>query len=68
MTTTSDPDATSQAMLDSLRQAVAQTLERKQRLHQYVVHWSSQGPVCIGPDAPSGYPAARVSDPTDLRR
>ena len=67
MTIVSDPGSTSQAMLDALRQAVAQTLERKQRLRQYVVQWSGQGPVCIGPDAPNERTPGRVSEPTPLR-
>jgi len=50
MTSPTDPESI--AMLESLRRAVAQTLERKRRLQQYVVQWSSRGPVCIGPDAP----------------
>lgn len=42
-----------QAMLDSLRQAVAKTLERKRRLGQYVVQWSGKVPVVVGEDAPT---------------
>jgi mRNA interferase MazF len=42
-----------QAMLDCLRQAVTNTLERKRRLGQYAVQWSGKSPVAIGEDAPA---------------
>lgn len=42
-----------QEMLDSLRTAVAETLERKRRLGQYAVFWQDGKPVLIGEDAPS---------------
>ena len=46
--------------------AVAEALERKRRLGQYVVVWREGRAVCIGPDAPavrypSGVEAARTS-------
>ncbi|MEA2117566.1 hypothetical protein [Halovibrio sp. HP20-50] len=41
-----------QEMLDSLRTAVAETLERKRRLGQYAVFWENGKPVFIGEDAP----------------
>ncbi len=41
-----------QEMLDSLRSAVAETLERKRRLGQYAVIWQDGRPVLIGEDAP----------------
>lgn len=41
-----------QQMLDSLRTAVAETLERKRRLGQYAVLWQDGKPVLIGEDAP----------------
>ncbi|CAM3537034.1 hypothetical protein [Halomonas lysinitropha] len=41
-----------QEMLDSLRAAVAETLERKRRLGQYAVFWQDGKPVFIGEDAP----------------
>lgn len=41
-----------QEMLDSLRAAVAETLERKRRLGHYVVIWQDGKPVLIGEDAP----------------
>lgn len=41
-----------QEMLNSLRTAVAETLERKRRLGQYAVFWQAGKPVFIGEDAP----------------
>lgn len=41
-----------QEMLNSLRTAVAETLERKRRLGQYAVFWQEGKPVFIGEDAP----------------
>ncbi|WP_457808340.1 hypothetical protein [Kushneria sp. EE4] len=46
------PTADTQEMLDSLRTAVAETLERKRRLGQYVVIWEEGKPVLIGDDVP----------------
>ncbi|MEC8917505.1 MAG: hypothetical protein VX796_07790 [Pseudomonadota bacterium] len=42
-----------QEMLDSLRTAVAETLERKRRLGQYAVIWQDGKPVLVGDDAPA---------------
>ena len=39
-------------VLDTLKQAVAEALERKRRLGQYAVVWRNGQAVCIGPDAP----------------
>jgi len=59
-------------VLEALRRAVAQALERKRRLGQYAVVWRDGRPVCVGPDAPSGAqpyvtdapsPAAGVAEP-----
>lgn len=41
-----------QEMLDSLRAAVSETLERKQRLGHYAVIWQDDKPMLIGEDAP----------------
>lgn len=41
-----------QEMLNSLRTAVAETLERKRRLGHYAVFWQEGKPVFIGEDAP----------------
>lgn len=41
-----------QEMLNSLRTAVAETLERKRRLGQYAVFWQDGKPVFVGEDAP----------------
>lgn len=40
-------------VLDALRRAVAEALERKRRLGQYVVVWREGRAVFIGPDAPA---------------
>ncbi|QHD51410.1 hypothetical protein [Vreelandella aquamarina] len=42
-----------QEMLESLRLAVAETLERKRRLGHYAVVWENDRPVLIGDDAPT---------------
>lgn len=42
-----------QKMLDSLRSAVSETLERKRRLGQYAVIWQDGKPVLVGEDAPN---------------
>jgi hypothetical protein len=39
-------------ILEVLKQAVAEALERKRRLGQYAVIWRDGRVVCIGPDAP----------------
>ncbi|MDV6319452.1 hypothetical protein [Chromohalobacter sp. HP20-39] len=41
-----------QEMLDSLRAAVSETLERKQRLGHYAVIWEDDKPMLVGEDAP----------------
>ncbi|MDO9163772.1 MAG: hypothetical protein Q8N35_18130 [Methylococcaceae bacterium] len=46
------PSQEAQAMLDCLRQAVANTLERKRRLGQYAVLWSGGTAITVGEDAP----------------
>lgn len=46
------PTPDTQTMLDSLRAAVAETLERKRRLGQYAVFWQDGKPVLVGDDAP----------------
>lgn len=50
-TTTATPPDTQQ-MLESLKQAVVQALEKKKRLGQYAVIWENGKPVLIGEDAP----------------
>ena len=40
-------------VLDVLKRAVAEALERKRRLGQYAVMWRDGRVVCIGPDAPA---------------
>jgi len=39
-------------VLDVLKRAVAEALERKRRLGQYAVIWREGNVVCTGPDAP----------------
>ena len=41
-----------QTILDALRHAVAETLDRKQRLGQYAVVWRDGRPVLIGEELP----------------
>jgi hypothetical protein len=46
------PSQDSQKMLDTLKVAVKQALERKKRLGQYAVVWGDNKPIIIGDDAP----------------
>ncbi len=46
------PSEKSLRMLENLKKTVAETLERKRKLGQYVVVWDGQKPVQRGPDAP----------------
>jgi len=64
------PDRESQQMLDALRAAVAETLERKRRLGQYAVVWRNGQPEFIGetpprrePDGPGQPPIPTRLDP-----
>ena len=41
-----------QKMLESLKKAVAEALEKKRRLGQYAVVWRDGKPIAIGEDAP----------------
>ncbi len=47
------PTPDTQTMLDSLRTAVSETLERKRRLGHYAVIWQDGKPVLVGEDAPT---------------
>jgi hypothetical protein len=49
----STPSAEGQLMLESLRQAVGKTLEKKRRLGQYAVTWKDGKPVIAGEDVPN---------------
>ena len=40
-------------VLEVLKRAVAEALERKRRLGQYAVVWRDGRVACIGPDAPA---------------
>jgi hypothetical protein len=45
-------------ILEVLKRAVAEALERKRKLGQYAVVWRDGRVLCIGPDAPaSGVPS-----------
>ncbi|MCW4150975.1 hypothetical protein OM427_15690 [Halomonas sp. 18H] len=46
------PTPDTQTMLDSLRDVVSETLERKRRLGQYAVIWQDGKPLLVGDDAP----------------
>jgi len=39
-------------VLDALKRAVAEALERKRRLGHYAVIWRDGKVMCVGPDAP----------------
>lgn len=46
------PSPEGQRQLETLRQAVGKTLEKKRRLGQYTVTWQDGKPVVKGEDAP----------------
>ena len=46
-------------LLETLRQSVAKTLEKKRRLGQYAVIWKDGKPVMTGEDAPSAHENSR---------
>lgn len=46
------PSQDTKTMLEVLKAAVANALERKKRLGQYAVVWSGNKPVMVGDDAP----------------
>lgn len=46
------PSPEGQRQLETLRQAVGKTLEKKRRLGQYAVTWENGRPVVKGEDAP----------------
>ncbi len=53
MTITSvPPSPQAQAMLKALQTAVANSLDKKQKLGQYAVIWQNGQPVLTGSDAP----------------
>lgn len=49
----STPSIKSRATLAILQQAVAKTLDKKQRLGQYAVIWQDGRPLLTGADAPA---------------
>lgn len=46
------PSEKSRKILETLKKAVSQTLDRKRRLGQYAVVWDGQKPVRRGGDTP----------------
>lgn len=46
------PSPEGQRQLETLKQAVDKTLERKRRLGQYTVTWKDDKPVVAGEDVP----------------
>ncbi len=56
------PSPDTQRMLDSLKNAVADALEKKKRLGQYAVLWENDKPVLVGEDAPQK-PSRHESEP-----
>lgn len=50
--TQAPPSKESMIVLESLREAVAQALDRKKRLGQYAVVWQDGQPTIIGDDKP----------------
>ena len=52
-TTKNQPSKQSQIILNSLKQATNNVLEKKRRLGQYVVLWENDAIVYKGEDAPS---------------
>jgi hypothetical protein len=49
-------------ILDSLKKAVAETLDRKQRLGQYAVVWRDGKPAFIGEELPSKSPTKELEN------
>jgi hypothetical protein len=49
---TSEPSEESKIILESLKTAVANELEKKRRLGHYTVTWDGKNPVLEGEDAP----------------
>lgn len=47
-----EPSKEGRELLESLRQSVANALERKRRLGQYAVTWQDGKPLAKGDDAP----------------
>lgn len=49
---TTEPSENAKKVLESLKKAVSETLEKKRRLGQYAVIWDGKKPVLRGDDAP----------------
>ncbi len=54
------PSPESIVMLQALRDAVTEALEKKRRLGQYAVIWQDDRPVFIGDDAPPAIETVEV--------
>ena len=50
-------------VLDVLKRAVAEALERKRKLGQYAVVWREGRVVCTGPDAPGALGVPSTGNP-----
>ncbi len=61
--TPSTPSVKNRAMLAVLQQAIAKTLDKKQRLGQYAVVWADGRPLLTGPDAPILTPHEALRSP-----
>ncbi|EGV27818.1 hypothetical protein ThidrDRAFT_4356 [Thiorhodococcus drewsii AZ1] len=57
-----------QQILDVLRHAVAETLERKRRLGQYAIVWRDGKPVMLGGKSDASNPSRSVAPPKDSNR
>lgn len=56
ITTSTNPSQAGSELLEALRQSVAKTLDKKQRLGHYAVTWQNGRPVVAGDDAPHQQP------------
>ena len=63
MTQPIQPSPQSQEMLNALRRAVADALEKKRRLGQYAVVWEDGKPVMVGGEAGNTPPSIGVPSP-----
>ena len=58
------PSKKGEKQLATLKNAVAQALDRKRRLGQYAVIWKDGKPVMVGEDVPQGVDNESTSDKT----
>ncbi|MFD2112113.1 hypothetical protein [Thiorhodococcus fuscus] len=57
-----------QQILDALRRAVAETLERKRRLGQYAVVWRDGKPIMLGGENDASNPSPSAEPPKASNR